>query len=242
MRSMLYCLICCLCLSSAVLAQKDRNDSAIFVSDGKPLDIDRQQDAFALPSIVAMPSPNSQEINRDNADTLKVIERLVELENNYAVIQNRIEQLEQKFLLITEAGERNKVKNVSGFYGRIQQYADVTRNYLGAQMFTVIIAGTIILLLALLVYLIVSSATRVRAKTSSMASYFAAVGDDDEDNFSSENSEDEMNSESKLNLARAYIDMEDYSKALTLLYEVMARGNNIEQGEAKELIDKIKCS
>ena len=238
MRSTLYCLIVCLGLVGTVLAQQEGGDvvATNSILDGSLVNVDSQQAASALPLTTDIVTPDNHKLEK----------RLVELEDNCAAMQSRIEQLEQKFFRLTEIERHDvKVKNADGFYGKIQQYVDSTRNYLGAQVFMVIIAGTIILLLALLVYLIVGSAAGLRARTSPMASYFATAmrSDDDIDNaddFSSENSEDEMNNQSKLNLARAYIDMEDYSKASTLLHEVITKGNSTEQEEAKKLVDKIK--
>lgn len=57
-------------------------------------------------------------------------------------------------------------------------------------------------------------------------------------NSSTEDDEDE--SATKLDLARAYIDMADTEGAIDILQEVIEEGNLIQQKEARELIMKIK--
>jgi pilus assembly protein FimV len=58
----------------------------------------------------------------------------------------------------------------------------------------------------------------------------------DDDSFSFEFDEDV---ESKMNLARAYIDMDDNDGARKTLSEILKIGSDVEVGEAKSLLEKI---
>jgi len=50
----------------------------------------------------------------------------------------------------------------------------------------------------------------------------------------------EDESATKLDLARAYLDMEDFQGAITLLKEVLEKGNDTQQQEAKNMLDEVK--
>jgi pilus assembly protein FimV len=58
-----------------------------------------------------------------------------------------------------------------------------------------------------------------------------------DDTMSGEGSEDEIST--KLDLARAYMDMGDYDGASSTLEEVLSEGNDKQKREAEELLDQI---
>jgi pilus assembly protein FimV len=67
----------------------------------------------------------------------------------------------------------------------------------------------------------------------------AEVDDDDDSEFNiSELSEDVDEVSTKLDLARAYIDMGDKDGARSILEEVKSEGNNEQQQQAEELIQQ----
>ena len=61
------------------------------------------------------------------------------------------------------------------------------------------------------------------------------LGDDDDFDFLSETDENAT----KLDLARAYIDMGDAEGARDILNEVLSEGSEEQQGEAKELLARV---
>ena len=66
-----------------------------------------------------------------------------------------------------------------------------------------------------------------------------SLDDDEDDDFDiSELSEDVDEVSTKLDLARAYIDMGDNEGAISILQEVKQEGNDEQQKEADELIAK----
>ena len=61
------------------------------------------------------------------------------------------------------------------------------------------------------------------------------LGDDDDFDFLGETDENAT----KLDLARAYIDMGDAEGARDILNEVLSEGSDDQQGEAKELLARV---
>ena len=61
------------------------------------------------------------------------------------------------------------------------------------------------------------------------------LGDDDDFDFLGETDENAT----KLDLARAYIDMGDAEGARDILNEVLSEGSEEQQGEAKELLARV---
>jgi len=61
------------------------------------------------------------------------------------------------------------------------------------------------------------------------------LGDDDDFDFLGETDENAT----KLDLARAYIDMGDAEGARDILNEVLSEGSEEQQGEAKELLSRV---
>jgi pilus assembly protein FimV len=61
------------------------------------------------------------------------------------------------------------------------------------------------------------------------------LGDDDDFDFLGETDENAT----KLDLARAYIDMGDAEGARDILNEVLSEGSDEQQGEAKELLARV---
>ena len=61
------------------------------------------------------------------------------------------------------------------------------------------------------------------------------LGDDDDFDFLGETDENAT----KLDLARAYIDMGDAEGARDILNEVLSEGSDEQQGEAKELLSRV---
>ncbi len=77
------------------------------------------------------------------------------------------------------------------------------------------------------------------AEDSFLASDLALSGEgaDDEDDFDFLSGADEA--ATKLDLARAYIDMGDSEGARDILDEVLAEGNDSQQAEARELLERL---
>ena len=77
--------------------------------------------------------------------------------------------------------------------------------------------------------------------TEFMLSDDLAAGDEDEDSLAlgsgASGQVDEM--QTKLDLAQAYVDMGDSEGARNLLGEVMAEGSEAQQGEAREMLQKL---
>jgi pilus assembly protein FimV len=82
------------------------------------------------------------------------------------------------------------------------------------------------------------------SQESSVSTEFEILDDDtiidselDDDTFGSDSSLDEV--ATKLDLAKAYMDMGDYDGASSTLEEVLAEGNESQRQEAEELLDQI---
>ncbi len=178
--------------------------------------------------------PNSQADNKE-PPTKTQEERIAELESANSAMQTKIIGLEERLAKL-ESGEATVEKKYSsGFYGKLQQYADRAKNYLGVQLFIAIISGVIILLLLILIYLVTGYN---RKSVISIANYPSAPSVSHKDELGLIDSEN--SNAAKLNLARAYIEMGHNSQAQSVLYEVLAHGTDDEQEEAKAMIDQLK--
>ncbi len=254
MKTVLHCLLCSIFLSCGLvhgdeLAKTDTVNEGLAVADQQTITME------TLPAFIDSAkqttdfAENTPKVAKDEAATESLNPRGVDLEErmekrlgaidaNQIAAQGKISQLEEKISQLEQLNAmKMEQKYNDGFYGKVQKYADHVRIYLGTQLFIAIVAAIIVLFLIMLIYLIVGYN---RANVFAIANYpEVSLGNREfEDN---ENSTDEdMDNGSKLNLARAYMDMEDYEKALSILREVLSQGNDDERNEAQDLIDKIK--
>lgn len=178
----------------------------------------------------------------DKEVTIKsLVERLVAAEEKNNVIQIQIDQLTQRVNSLEknngESGviEPKKVRK-HGSQDKISvsggRYAGQLSYYLGQKLFVTIVAGSVIVLFFLLIYLIIPRRKNVvtgypqnNSPTKEEEGYDPMAGNE--------------GVAAKLNLARAYIDMGQESKAEVMLYEILSYGNNEEQVEAKQLLEEI---
>lgn len=165
--------------------------------------------------------------------------RLVESEakNNAAQTQlaelgERINALEKNINQLVMAEKQKKNSSVSMFFAVVQQRATLLSEYLGQKLFMGIVAGIVLILLLLLIFLIMPQ------RKDGSAGYPRDDSSSKGDDFDPLSGNEGM--AAKLNLARAYIEMGQESKAQAMLYEVLSHGSDDEQAEAKTLLEKIK--
>lgn len=149
-----------------------------------------------------------------------------------AQIGGRVESIEKSVRELTEFEKKVSACFSSKFFMWLQQYADQLSDFLGPQLFMVVIAIIILVLFILLVYLIIPRRKCICA---------AYPQDDSREGDFNRRVESGEDVASKLNLARAYIEMGEENKAQTLLHEVLSHGSDSEQEEAKTLLDKMKA-
>ena len=180
-------------------------------------------------------------------------ERIDALSNQVSILNNRVVSLEKGLGRI----DRLEKKISSSFYGEIQAYIDQMKYFLGPELFLITVIIIIASLLLLLIYLLIP-----RRPLISNTCCQDDFKDDEDDEGDEEDEEDEAGdglnfdmaeeegedddedlvTESKLNLARAYIEMGEPEKAKPMLVKILSYGNDEEQEEAKDLLDKIKYS
>ena len=174
-------------------------------------------------------------------------ERLAELEKNYLGLQEKIAQLEKKYAQLTIGAGSVSVKTSpnSKLYNKAEKYVAVVKNYFGNQLFIAMVAAVIVFLLIILIYLITSYSKSRYSGTQKDFSEDMEI-DNETDNRSkpmikrNNDSDEHLDNTTKLNLARAYVEMGNQDKATDILHEVLAYGNDLEQEEAKVMLDNIR--
>lgn len=152
-------------------------------------------------------------------------DRLVVLETQHAALHAQLVQMEERINSLNAklgSGEQ-----------KMPEVINRLKNYLGPQLFMVVSTVVIIVFLLLLVYIITP-----KRKKSVAVSYPQGEYSEKEQEFDLMKGAEGV--EAKLNLARAYIEMGQGSKAQGILNDVLLHGNDNEQKEAKTLLDKIK--
>ena len=143
-----------------------------------------------------------------------------ELTNRLVALEAQVAQMKERIGLI----EGNKT---GSFFNEIQTQVDTLRKNLGRGIFAVLMSGIILVLLFLLILIIIPSRKKTEAARYPQGHDYDLM-------------EGQGGIAAKLNLSRAYIEMGHESKAESMLYEVLSHGNDAEQEEAKNLLEKIK--
>lgn len=162
-------------------------------------------------------------------------ERLVVLETKNTKLQGEVTQMNGRMNLIEERiiGHVGEQKTPACSWGIVGKYIDRLKSHLGPQLFIAIVLGIVVVFLFLLAYIIFP-----RYRNPLSVNYPQDDTLDKEQGFNQMAGQDSV--AAKINLARAYIEMGHESKAQGMLYDVLAHGSDVEQEEAKELLEKIK--
>ncbi len=185
----------------------------------------------------AMLQAELTQLNQNNLQfQQQVDERLIELANKDQQLQQQLHQLTQALVLINQ--ELSELKQMGNTVQETQIAVPVTspavvpasgwvaslKQHLGPRGFEVA-SAVVVLLLLLLIW---SVWPRRKKETTD---------NDTKDEYDYMGSAESI--PAKLNLARTYVAMEDYSSARQVLGEVMKSGNVEQQQEADELIKTL---
>ncbi|MDR1012383.1 MAG: hypothetical protein LBL40_00820 [Coxiellaceae bacterium] len=173
-----------------------------------------------------VPEDISSIVSEDISSTIDVsivssqelIDRLTILESQITEINKRISLIESNF----ENGKNTK------FFNQLFQQVTFLYNRLG---YGILFFATILIILFILINKIISWNKEFKIKNN--------VTEGDQDNLIDGQDQDDCVA-TKLNLARAYIEMGNDDKAEYMLYEVLSQGDDSERYEADVLLKKIK--
>jgi FimV-like protein len=170
--------------------------------------------------------------------------KLAQLGQILSVLNQEVTQLNQQIssaqkqlsTTLTPAEQQHQAANA------IPVGSSFTKSIEGSSTTQYVLYAILVLLIIIIMMLIPrrggSKVQSVTAGSSGSASFM----DDDSDNDTSDEY-DFMNSDeaipAKLDLARAYMAMEDYKSASKVLSQVKKNGNEEQKAEAKEMFDKI---
>jgi FimV-like protein len=171
------------------------------------------------------PSPPPQATQ----ETPVVDERLATIESKNDAIQNQVSQINDRINSVEQGVDQIKnnldKKNDSSVNSKsIWQRLAAINPYLGKPGVLIGIAGFVVFLFILFIRRRRRSVNYSQKVLAKKEEYYNPMED----------------TSSKLNLARAYIDMGKDADAKTILDEIVASGNESEQAEAKKILEKIK--
>ena len=222
-----------------ILEQKDNESfKQSKANDGLVVEPGNREEELIIEEVSPL-STNVSELNvgvvgRDSANLIKLV---TNLENSNRQLQIKLDQLERDLLLLSENMSVGTVDQVESDQDQIAlpdkksikvtDYVEALKEQVGTRTFIFGIAILILVLFSCLVYLLITYYHRS----------YSVAEDHDHVRY------DELTEEgvaAKLNLARAYVDMGRDAKAKSILQEILAYGSDVEQEEAKQLLDKLK--
>jgi FimV-like protein len=179
---------------------------------------------------------NIDGIEVTNVSVTELDDRLAKTEAKTDLTQNQVASIDERMTLLeTKINSLNNVEKklkscaIGRFILWLQNYYDQASDYIGPVLFMIIMVLVILILLVLLIYMFIPK------RKDKHLSYPHDVSDDDFAPI-----EHEEDATSKLNLAHAYMEMGDKDKAKELLNQVLLHGSDIEQLEAKDLLEKMR--
>lgn len=177
--------------------------------------------------------PESESTVKELTNRLGTVESKTNLiTSQLANFSEKIATIEKSLNSLSELEQKMSKGASYRFFTIIDQYTEQLSDYLGPQLFKVLVAAIIIILLMLLISLF-----RSHHKKDEF-SYHQSHPVNQEHDFNLMEGTEGV--KAKLNLARAYIEMGDKSKAKEILHEVLAHGSDAEQEEANILLAEIK--